>query len=271
MVRRYYICGGNNEGDPPVGGTSITDTYFIGRSVTGVFKEGFRYFIPGVEWNIVGDTVNVLNGTTFQRDEVFIVEVGPLQTGTTCIGTGEEVLGVDPYLPDILKCVVARVNSAFELRDEDPFSVHYDRGLYNQVGNDRLIENSGFFLVWLVMPFTEDSPKDSSYYADATCEVFIAAPTESNYSQQQREDLNFYPRLIPIYKQFIAEIKAEMKLDNREEVKHTRTLLPYWGGGDVAAPGQLNLWKNYCDCIRISGLKLKIEHTKYCTFLTNLN
>lgn len=269
MVRRFYICGGNNEGDPPVNASSITDSYFVGKTVTGIFKEGFRYYIPSVEWTISGDTVSVLNGTTFQRDEVIIVEVGPLKTGTTCTGTGIEVVGVDPYLPDIMKCVVARVNTVFETRDEDPFSVHYDRGLYNQVGNDRLTDNSGFYLVWLVMPFTEDSPKDNSYYADANCEIFIAAPTDANYSQQQREDINFYPRLIPIYRQLIEEIKRETKLDNHETVIHTRTLLPYWGGGDVAAPGQPNLWKNYADCIKISGLKLKIENIKNCTFFSS--
>src|SRR5690606_35452057 len=207
MVRRFYITGGNNEGDPLVNASSITDPYIIGKTVTGVFKEECRYFGPNNEWTITGDTISVLNGTTFQRDEVFIVEVGPLKTGTTCSGTGIEVEGVDPYLPDIMKCIVARVNTVFETRDEDPFSVHYDRGLYNQVGNDRLSENSGFYIVWLVMPFAENSPDNDSYYADATCELFIAAPTDSNYSQQQREDINFYPRLVPIYRQLIEEIK----------------------------------------------------------------
>lgn len=267
MTRRYYITGGNNVGDPAVGDTSITDTFFDGKRITGVFKEGFRYLVPSYEYEVVGDTVKVTNGSDFRGGEVFVVEVGPRRTGTTCPAGGVEDSETDPYLPDILKCVVARVNSIFELRDDDPFSVHYDRGLYQQVGNDRLIDNSGFIMIWLVMPFIEDGALDRSYYADATCELFIATPTEANYSQQQREDINFYPRLIPVFHELIKEIKNEPKLNRPKIVRHTRTLLPYWGGGDVMGPGQPNLWKNYADCIKISGLKLRIENIKNCIVL----
>lgn len=267
MVRRYYITGGNNEGDPAVNTATITDSYFVDKEITGVFKEGFRYYIPGVEWSFSGDTISILNGVTFDRDEVVVVEVGNKQDGTTCTGTGFENNEVDPYLPDIVKCIVARVNSIFENRVSDQFSVYYGRGLYQQVGNDRLMDSTGFILIWLVMPFTEFGSKDKSYYADAVCDVFIATQTDGNYTQQQREDLNFYPRLLPVYKQFIEEIKRETKLDNWSMTRPNRILLPYWGGGDVAGPGQPNLWKNYVDCIKIPGLKLKIENTKNCTVL----
>lgn len=173
----------------------------------------------------------------------------------------------EPYLPDIISDVVSRVNSFFELRATDPFTVHYDRGLYNQVGNDRLSQSSGFVLVWLIMPFPEYGSKDDSYYADAVCDIIIATPTEANYSQQQREDLNFFPRLIPVYQMLVEEIKKEPKLNNYLMTRPDRTLLPYWSGGDVAGPGQPNLWKNFADCIKITGLKLKIENIKNCTVL----
>lgn len=273
MVRRFYITGGNNVGDPAVGDGSIKDPFFIGKTVSGVFKEGFRYYEPGIEWNILAsttpgdyDTVNLLNGIQFAKDEVFIVEVSQLQTGTTC---GDQAEYIEPYLPDILKCIVARVNSVFENRDDDPFSVHYERGIYSQVGNDRMKNNTGYLMVWLMMPFIENSPKDESYYADAICDLIIATTTEANYTQQQREEINFFPRLIPVYHQLKREIKREVKLDNCPKLEHGKMLLPYWGGGDVSGPGAPNLWKNNVDAIKISGLKLKIKNIKCCTFFSS--
>ena len=173
----------------------------------------------------------------------------------------------DPYLPYILKDVVFRLNEVFETREVDPFSVTYDWGLYNQVGNDRLSDNSGGILTWLVMPFIEHSPKDESYFADVDCELFIAAQTESGYTQQQREDINFFPRLIPVYKQLIEEIKNEPRIDST--MKPTRTLLPYWGGGEVNSPSSPNLWKDFADCIKV-GLKLKIENSRCYNFLSSI-
>lgn len=261
MVRRFYICGANNVGDPAVGASSITDPYFDGKNVTGVFKEGFRYFIPDVEWSFSGTMVTVSNGTKFARDEVFIVEVSPVKTGVTCSGLGTECTDVAPYLPDIIKCAVARVNTVFETRDDDPFSVQYGHGLYQQVGTDKLSADPSVLLVWLVMPFNEEIAQLKGYYSDANCKIVIAIKTDHNYSQQQREEINFHPRLIPVYNQLIQELKEEPKLNNSTMVEHTRVLLPYWGGGDVAEAGQPNLWKNYVDAIEIYPLKLQINNS----------
>ena len=270
MVRRFYITGGNNLGDPVAGATTIVDPYFVGNTVSGVFKEGFRYYRPGTEWSIANDTVSVLNGVQFALGEVIIVEVGAVQNGQICTPGGIIVNGVDPYLPDIVKCAVARVNTVFQTRVSDTFSVYYDHGIYQQVGSDRIRSNKGYLFVWLVMPFEENQANDTSYYADATCKIIIAIGTDSNYTQLQREDINFYPRLLPVYKQLIYEIKQEQKLDNSFKVEHNRRLLPYWGGGDILGPGQPNLWKDNVDCIEISNLKLKIEHIKNCTPFSNL-
>lgn len=273
MVRRFYICGGNNEGDPPVDATEITDSFFDGKDVTGVFKEGFRYFNPGTEWNRSGNTVAVLNGTVFKKDEVIIVEVSPLKTGTVCTDPSLEDCEDEYYLPDIIKCAVARVNSYFESRDTDPFSVHYDKGLYNQVGNDKLKDNSGFLMVWLVMgkDFYEDSAKDSSYSSDATCRIIIATTTDPNYTQQEREDVNFHPKLIPVYKRLMFELQNEPKLENNSKIDHTKRFLPYWGGGDVSAPTQPNLWTVNADCIDINNIQLKKGNVKYCQFFSSFN
>lgn len=269
MVRRFYICGGNNPGDPADKDTTITDDYFLTGTVTGVFKEGYRYFIPVSEWQILGSTITVLNGSVFERGEVIIVEVSPKRTGAVCPDIDPGTANDEYYLPDIIKCVVARVNSFFENRDDDPFSVHYDRGLYNQVGSDKLKDGSGFLTVWLMMPYDEDEAKDTSYSKDVTCDVIIAVATQANYTQQQREDISYHPRLYPAYSQFIAELKNEQKLENPTMIEHTYSFWPFWGGGDVNGVVQNNIWKNNADCIKISGLKLKKGNVKNCSVPTN--
>jgi len=271
MVRRYYITGSNNVGDPAVGATTIVDPFFEGKDVTAVFKEGFRYYVPQTEWTVdvdTPDTVQILNGVQFDLNEVIVVEVSEKKNGETgrVIDCSNEV---DPYLPDILKCVVARVNAYFENRDDDPFSVYYDHGIYEQVGSDKLRSDKPYLFIWLVMPFTEESPVDHSYFGDATCKLIIAIRTESNYTQIEREDISFHPRLLPVYKRLVEEIKNEPKLDNSDMKRPARRLLPYWGGGDMMGSGQPNLWKDNVDAIEIPSLKLKIGHLKCCTIFSN--
>lgn len=270
MVRRFYIGGGNSQNDPAVDTDEIIDDFFLTYQVKAVFIEGFRYLIPIEEWTITGNKIKVLNGRVFKSKEVVIVELGLKSTGATC---SQDASGDDTqdeyYFPDILKCVTARVNSYFEERDDDPFSVYYDKGLYNQVGSDKLKSGTGFLMVWLMMPYDENSPRDTSYARDVECDIIIAAATEARYTQQEREDINFHPRLFPVYKRLLSELELETKLDNHGVSSHSWQFIPYWGGGEPNAPSQANLWKNYADCIKITGLKLKKEHVKYCSIFSN--
>lgn len=73
--RRFYTVGGPGTYDPLVGGTTITDPYFVDKSVYGVFKEGFRFLKPSSEWTIAGDTITLLVGGEFFVDEVISVEI----------------------------------------------------------------------------------------------------------------------------------------------------------------------------------------------------
>jgi len=264
MVRRYYITGGNNPGDPAVGALAIVDPYFQGKEVAGFSLDGVRDYSPSTEWEVdplTLDTISVLTGEPFKLNEVWKVEVGST--------TDAELPGVDPYLPDIIKLVIARVNAVFAYRAVDPFQVYYDHGLYEQVGTDRLRSGRGYLLVWLVMPFTETAPIDDSYYGDANCKILIATATSNNYTQLEREDINFHPRLIPVYREIINQLKLEPKLLNGSKVDHTKRVIPYWGGGEPAGPGQANLWKDNVEGIEIANCKLKIGHAIDCIFTSN--
>lgn len=75
--RRFYTCGGIGASDPADGASTITDPYLVGKNVTGLFKEAFRYFEPAIEFsfdNIAGK-VSVINGTTFTVDEKIAIEI----------------------------------------------------------------------------------------------------------------------------------------------------------------------------------------------------
>lgn len=162
------------------------------------------------------------------------------------------------YFPDILEDVFARISQFFETRAQDTFSVQFDHGLYEQVGNDRAkAATTDDVLAWLQMPFDEDQAEDDSYATDVTCRIIIAIETDNKYTQQQREQINFFPRLVPVYERLKYELKNEPRLSNQYKLALRKRFVPFWGGGDVNAPAQNNLWNKKFDCYDISNIKLK--------------
>jgi hypothetical protein len=76
--RRFYRVNGPGPYDPTDLDTSITDPYFDGKTVSGVFKEGFRFLRDGVEWSQTGDTVNITfdpGVIVFMDNEIVSVEI----------------------------------------------------------------------------------------------------------------------------------------------------------------------------------------------------
>jgi hypothetical protein len=167
---------------------------------------------------------------------------------------------MDPYLPDIMEGVVARVSAAFEARSVDPFPVFFDKGVYSQVSKNIYANNPDKFpLVWLVMPFTTKR-ENFSIYGEVRCELIIVMPTDSKFTQQQRDDISFKPRLLPIYKVLLQEIARERWFSLKSpNVWHNQTIRPYWGGGDVNGSDTPNLFKKEVDAISISNLLLSIR------------
>lgn len=172
---------------------------------------------------------------------------------------------VKPYLPDIINGVVARVDAAFSLRTDDPFNVFFDKGILPQVRRSVYNADGNFPLVWFVMKYDEIFGTNFSIYCEASFQLIIAIPTDNTYTQQQREDISFKPRLIPIYNQIVKEFKREHWFitigDNT--IKHRRQILPYWGMGDVEGTDQDNLFKGkHIDAISVyfQGLKIRREN-----------
>jgi hypothetical protein len=102
--RRFYTVGGLGPNDPPADQDTLTDPYLDGKTISGVFKEGFRYLKPETEavpeWEVVaGGGIKLLGGKQFSFGEVVSVEIsytgssgsgssgGGLYNGTVLIDT----------------------------------------------------------------------------------------------------------------------------------------------------------------------------------------
>lgn len=139
---------------------------------------------------------------------------------------------VKPWLPDIIEGVVNRVNASFSTRSIDPFNVFFDKGLLQQVIRSVNKADGNFPLVWLVYKFNEDFGKNISIEEEVSFQLIISMPTDNKYTQQQREDLTFKPRLLPIYEQLLFEMKREMWFTHQPgQIRHSRHIAPYWTMG----------------------------------------
>lgn len=168
----------------------------------------------------------------------------------------------DPYLPDIMEGVVSRVNAAFSTRSVDPFNTLFEKGIQSQVG--RQLYGSGWTsepLIWMVMPYSQRRGKDCSIWGEATCNLIIAMPTDNKFTQQDRDDRSFKPRLLPVYDVLMQEIGREkwFSFAGPNRIEHLQIIRPYWGGGDVAGTDTLNLFKKHIDAIAINNLQLRVK------------
>lgn len=172
---------------------------------------------------------------------------------------------VTPYLPDIIQGCVARIDASFFARGTDPFHVFFDKGILPQVKRSIYKADGNFPLVWLVMKYDEIFGSNFAINSIVSFELVIAMPTEPGYTQQQREDTSFTPRLIPICNQLMLEIARERWFiaTAQHRPKPNIQLLPYWGMGDVDGADQPNLFKNkFIDAISVKINALKVRRRK---------
>lgn len=168
----------------------------------------------------------------------------------------------DPYLPDIMEGIISRVDAAFASRENDPFNVLFEKGIYGQVS--RSVYNRPWtnqVLAWLVMPFTERIGRDFSIWGELTCNIILAMPTDGTFSQQQRDDQSYKSRLIPVYDVLMQEIQREkwFSFAGPRRINHMRMIRPYWGGGDVNGVNSKNLFEKEVDAIGINDLALRVK------------
>jgi hypothetical protein len=116
---------------------------------------------------------------------------------------------VKPFLPDVIESMVTRVNDAFSSRETDPFNVFFDKGIIQQVRKAFTNADGRFPLVWMVYKFDEVFGTNFAVGQEANFQLIIAMPTDTEYTQQERDDISFKPRLLPIYHELMKEFKRE--------------------------------------------------------------
>jgi hypothetical protein len=166
-----------------------------------------------------------------------------------------------PYLPDIMQGVVQRVSDAFAARATDPFNVFFEKGIYNQVTQSVYRASEVRYpLVWLIMPYSTRRG-EPGIFGEVTCTLIIANPTSVEYTQQEREDLNFKPRLLPVYEVLLEEINREKWLmtSGVGKIQHNQVIRPFWGLGDAQGPSQENMFGRNVDAISVANLVLKVR------------
>lgn len=93
LERRFYLTGGTGPHDPAADSNQINDPYLDGKTISGVFKEGFRYLVsPDYTYNeytlVPGGGVQLTGGKTFAMDEVTAIDISYINSSS---GSGSSV------------------------------------------------------------------------------------------------------------------------------------------------------------------------------------
>lgn len=86
--KRFYLTGGVRAIDPAPGADAVIDPYLDGKTVVGVFIEGFRFLVSPdytfAEFELVsGGGVHRTDGKVFSIDEVVMIELNYVNTSST--------------------------------------------------------------------------------------------------------------------------------------------------------------------------------------------
>jgi hypothetical protein len=106
--RRFYKVGGSNTTDPLPDQKILIDPYLDGKTISGVFKEGFRYLKPDTEpvpeyLPHTGGGIELQGSLQFSQDEVYSIEISYLADqstggGSSGLYSGVELIDVDTTL-----------------------------------------------------------------------------------------------------------------------------------------------------------------------------
>ena len=113
----------------------------------------------------------------------------------------------------------------------------------------------------------EDTPIErgnTGYYGTGNFTLLICKATQSKYTSQEREEVNFTPYLFPIYDELIHQIASYVGFVTTNQVPHTMT--PRKWLGRIGLYGQEgNIMNDFLDAVEISNLRLTINNTNCLT------
>jgi hypothetical protein len=167
-----------------------------------------------------------------------------------------------PYLPDIIKAVVQRVDTVM-FSGTNPFHVYFSHGIYEQVGRWVAENPDKFPLVWFDTRFSAKRGIDPTIFAETVSRIYIIDKTDNKYSQDQRDSLTIKPRLLPTYEQLLIQLHNENLFETQspDKIFHSMELWPFWGFGDVNGQDKENMFQKMVDAIFVTNLTLKVRFT----------
>ncbi len=176
----------------------------------------------------------------------------------------------------ILEDVVARVHSGLDVVYTDYYeqtheehepsigyvfgNTQYIKTYLDEMSKGQYGTDDKLPLIALFTPIVEDR-NNPDLHAVARVNILIACKTNRDWSNEQRRDYSFANVLRPIYERFLAELKAERRLDfgYDENIRHSYSENYSYGkygaftstGDEVSEP---------IDAIDIRNLELRITH-----------
>lgn len=165
---------------------------------------------------------------------------------------------------DIFRRIVSKTSAKLltQLKAVDPniTQIHYDYGHYNDI-KERLIakgktaKDQRYPLIVLFEDFKQGN-RVRGLDSIADVKIIILHLTRKDYTRQQREDLVFKPVLVPIYDEFLKQMKISGDFMQYGPFRHDRIDRPHWGDPKLYANGGY-LFDDVLDGIELANLELK--------------
>lgn len=111
----------------------------------------------------------------------------------------------------------------------------------------------------------EDVPERpvASNVATISPRIVIAWQTKQEYTREQRDELSFKPILLPIYDEFMTQLKSSAYFVTNYQQPGERVMRPFWGREGLYG-NEGNIFNDYLDCIEIRNIELQIRQRSGC-------
>lgn len=179
------------------------------------------------------------------------------------------------FIQDILGPIVAKVSTKLlpQLQAFDPAitAVHYDYGhpleiietLTEKSQTDAFVYQK-YPLIALFLDADLQRGRKVGVYGKFRLHMAIIRGTDPNYKAKQRDDFNFKPVLMPIYLEFLNQLKASKAFSILDEslIVHDPINRYYWGKQGLYG-NEGNIFNDHVDCIELKNMELELN-INYC-------
>ncbi len=172
-------------------------------------------------------------------------------------------------LPDSLSPVIEGIvaDCSDALLSEIGFAINYKADSFlrimSELQQEVLTTPIRYPIFALIQPYKAKFGNFS--HQEITCDIIICALTKAEYSWSEREELTFNPILLPIYAEFMAQLKLNGSI-SYDGINPPHELVKLYHMGDTQANKNGYIVPDMVDCVLIEGLRFNLEKdTLTCT------